>query len=237
MGNRIIELSFQQFAEELETLNRQDRLRRGSLSASELSRLSRSPEAVEDLPSRWIECLWCHYQELFKWNPRLSLVGPGTSDEVVRRHYWESLAGLDLLNREDRYLVDVGSGGGFPGWVLSAVRPDISVRLVEPREKKWVFLKTTTRKAGLLSCEVLNARVEVPLPRSLDASIPIDVITSRALTLPVDVIDAFFEQYPKLRILLWVGKEDVELPSRAEICRERKLLGGDHRRIIEVVQP
>ena len=50
--------------------------------------------------------------------------------EVVERHYGESLAALPLAPAEGR-LVDLGSGAGFPGWVLAAARPGLEVTLVD----------------------------------------------------------------------------------------------------------
>ena len=184
----------------------------------------------------WTERLWIHYELLTQWNPRLSLVGPGTGVEVIERHYWESMLGLKLMMPSDKYLMDIGSGGGFPGFVLAASNPELSVTLVEPREKKWSFLRSAIRKTDLLSCTALNARVEFPLSHSIDPASEIDVVTSRALTLPIEVLDAFLDDYPHVRILLWVGLEDIALPKQARIHRSIRLPGSDHRKIIEIVR-
>ena len=182
-----------------------------------------------------LERLWIHYEQLCQWNTRLSLIGPGTADEVVERHYWESVLGTCFLKSTDRMLVDIGSGGGFPGFVLSALVPSLQCVLVEPREKKWAFLKSAVRKAGLLSCRALNARVEFPFSESLDLPDALDIVTSRALFLPRDVLAGLFDLYPDLRVLLWIGKEDVELPTSSKVNRSISLPGSDHRQIIEVV--
>ena len=86
--------------------------------------------AGEPLPERVSAALWAHYEELRRWNERISLVGPGTADEVVERHYGEALAALPLLG-DAASLLDVGSGAGFPGFVLAAARPALEVTLVE----------------------------------------------------------------------------------------------------------
>jgi 16S rRNA (guanine527-N7)-methyltransferase len=83
-----------------------------------LERLSRS--GGKELPRPAQEALWMHFQELRRWNPTVSLIGPGTALEVVERHYGEALAGLGLLPLDARTLLDVGSGAGFPGFVLAA---------------------------------------------------------------------------------------------------------------------
>lgn len=179
--------------------------------------------------------LWIHFEELRVWNPKLSLIGPGTSSEVVERHYGESLVAASLFDGSEKRLLDIGSGGGFPGLILSAAFPELECVLVEPRQKKWAFLRSVIRKADLLSCRVLNARVEIPLSQSLDVFEDLDVITSRALSLPHELLAELLSTFPNVRLLLWVGKEEVELPSSARVCRRIDLAGSDHRHIVEIV--
>lgn len=179
--------------------------------------------------------LWTHYEELCLWNPRLSLIGPGTSEDVFVRHYVESLIGSLFLTGTERRLVDIGSGGGFPGLILSSAWPRLECVLVEPREKKWAFLRSVIRKADLLSCHVLNARVEVPLSQTFEDSEIIDVVTSRALSLPQDLLAELLMTFPGVKLLLWVGKEGVSLPPVAHVRRAVTMPDSDHRQIIEVV--
>ena len=93
--------------------------------------------------------LYAHYLELRRWNERLGLIGPGTADEVLVRHFGESLAALPLIPRSARQGLDLGSGGGFPGLVLAAARPNLQMTLVEARERKWAFLIAAARRASL----------------------------------------------------------------------------------------
>jgi 16S rRNA (guanine527-N7)-methyltransferase len=55
-------------------------------------------------------------------------------------------------------VLDVGSGGGFPGIPLAIVRPDLQWRLLEPRQKRVSFLKATAARLGLKNVEVIAAR-------------------------------------------------------------------------------
>src|SRR5262245_35181373 len=64
-----------------------------------------SPEPLDD---RALDALHAHYQELSVWNRRLSLIGPGTLNEVLERHYGESLAALPLVSGGAG--LDIGSG-------------------------------------------------------------------------------------------------------------------------------
>ena len=123
--------------------------------------------------------LFEHYQELCRWNPRLSLIGPGTADMAVERHYAESLAAGRLV-APARNLVDLGSGAGFPGLILAAAHPALDVTLVEPRERKVAFLRNAIERSAL-SCSCLDARVGASLPAGLPSRI--DLVTVRALRL------------------------------------------------------
>jgi len=55
-------------------------------------------------------------------------------------------------------LIDVGSGNGSPGLVLALVRPELSVVLLEPRQRRWSFLREACRAAGRPDVDVLRAR-------------------------------------------------------------------------------
>src|SRR5437763_13840669 len=92
-----------------------------------------SPEPLDE---RALDALYTHYKELALWNRRMSLIGPGTAQGILARHYGESLAALPLLPVDARRGLDLGSGAGFPGIVLAAPRPGLEMTLAEARERK-----------------------------------------------------------------------------------------------------
>jgi 16S rRNA (guanine527-N7)-methyltransferase len=191
-----------------------------------------APLSPEPLDGRALDALHAHYQELSVWNQRLSLIGPGTLDEVLERHYGESLAALPLV--PEGVGLDVGSGAGFPGLVLAAARPGLAMTLVEARERKWAFLSAAARKASL-PCRCLNARVSVPLPAGLPASL--DLVTARALKLDPDVLGALAGRLsPGGRVLLWLGEEGPGLPAELAPGRSVKIPGSQRRRILELLR-
>ncbi|HSS77102.1 MAG TPA: RsmG family class I SAM-dependent methyltransferase [Thermoanaerobaculia bacterium] len=193
--------------------------------ASELAPLSPEP-----LSQAATDSLFAYYQELARWNEKLSLIGPGTAGEILARHFGESLAALPLLSPAARVGVDLGSGAGFPGLVIAAARPELEMTLVEARERKWAFLLAAARRASL-SCRCLNARVRIPLPSGLPESL--DVITSRALRLDPETWEALARRLGAGgRILLWVGENDPDLPPDLVACGGVKLAGSDRRRIL-----
>lgn len=180
------------------------------------------------------ERLFAHYQELRDWNTRLSLIGPGTTDEAVEIHYAESLAARELVGPEDRKLVDLGSGAGFPGVPLAAVLPHLDVWLIEPRSRKWAFLRSAVASADL-ACHCLDIRAEADL--SPDFPSDIDVVTVRALKLDAEVWAAIAGRLSRRgRILLW-GAGDPPAELEGWRIGRRLRLPGRERWILELKAP
>lgn len=175
--------------------------------------------------------LWAHYRELRRWNRRLSLVGPGDAGRVVERHYGESLWALPLLPAGPFRGLDLGSGGGFPGWVLAAARPDAEFVLVESRERKWAFLEAASRRASL-SCRCLNARVGPALPGEL-ALAAVDRVTVRAVRLDERAVRPLLDRLAHDgAFLLWCSPGSA-VPDSLRESRRINLPGGEERWIVE----
>ena len=97
------------------------------------------------------------------WNPAINLISNSSVFDLWSRHIIDS-AQLFLFTMPDEGLwLDVGSGGGFPGIVVSIVAkelaPSLRVVLVESDNRKCVFLRTVIRELGL-SVKVINDRIE-----------------------------------------------------------------------------
>ncbi|MFZ5786584.1 MAG: 16S rRNA (guanine(527)-N(7))-methyltransferase RsmG [Acidobacteriota bacterium] len=85
---------------------------------------------------------------LGRWDRVTNLVGMASAGDLVRHHVLESLAGVPHLPGAG-VLLDVGSGNGFPAIPLLAARRDLSGVLLEPRERRWAFLREVVRELGL----------------------------------------------------------------------------------------
>jgi 16S rRNA (guanine527-N7)-methyltransferase len=190
--------------------------------------------AIPILTEEALAQLFVHYSELARWNRSLSLIGPGTLGDPIARHYAESLAGLTFLDPQDRIVVDVGSGAGFPGWVIAAARPELEVTLVESRQRKWSFLSQTSQKAAL-PCHCLNARVTSALPEGFPTQV--DLVLMRAVRLGEKELSALVSGLSRRgRFLLWSGDNaPFEVPGLVE-GRSEAILGSRSRRIVEWVQ-
>lgn len=102
-----------------------------------------------------------YFVELRRWSKKVNLISRNTAeDEIVEKHFIDSLALLKILPDPGARLLDIGSGAGFPGLVCKAARPGMTVHLVEPRLKRVSFLRHIIRLLDLKDIEVHGARVE-----------------------------------------------------------------------------
>ena len=120
---------------------------------------------------------------LQRWNARVNLTAIRTPEEIVTRHFGESLfAARHLFSRNPvspvargLTVADVGSGAGFPGIPLKLWAPEISLTLIESNHKKATFLREVARALTLTEINIQNARAESLPPASYD------VVTLRAV--------------------------------------------------------
>jgi len=120
------------------------------------------------VPERLLAQLAVYLDLLMKWNTRTNLTAIRDPEEIVRRHFGESLfAGLHLP-AEAKTLLDFGSGAGFPGLPIQLLRPQLAVTLAESQGKKASFLREAVRSLSL-ETEVWADRVEaIPATRQFD---------------------------------------------------------------------
>jgi 16S rRNA (guanine527-N7)-methyltransferase len=116
------------------------------------------------------------FEALFEqWSKRINLIAESTKGEVWRRHIEDS-AQLLLIKHDMRHLIDIGSGGGFPGIVLACMLDDIEgsrVDLVESNRKKTAFLMAAkaqcARNANIHAKRIEDALPSLPTPQYLTA--------------------------------------------------------------------
>ena len=122
-----------------------------------------------------------HRLEIFvetreRWQKAINLVSRNTMDGVWKRHILDSAQVVPLIPSTAETLADLGSGGGFPGLVIAAMRPDLRVTLVESDARKAAFLGEVGRRMGLENQpKIAISRIEVAPPAVAD------IVTARAL--------------------------------------------------------
>jgi len=113
---------------------------------------------------------------LGRWQKAINLVGKATLEDIWVRHILDSAQLIPLIPKSAQTLTDLGSGGGFPGLVLAALRPDLDVTLIESDARKGAFLAEAGRRISLKKLpKVVISRIEAAPPAQAD------VVTARAL--------------------------------------------------------
>jgi 16S rRNA (guanine527-N7)-methyltransferase len=148
---------------------------------------------------------------LLKWNRRINLTSLRAPEEIISRHFLDSLLLLPHLPETGR-LLDIGSGAGFPGLPLKIVRPGLTVDLAEATAKKASFLKEAVRRLGLSGVNVFPVFLgKDPLP--LEPTEPWDIFLSRGVNMEV-VLRAVAPYWgPAQHLLLMKGqgwREEIE---------------------------
>jgi 16S rRNA (guanine(527)-N(7))-methyltransferase RsmG len=116
-----------------------------------------------ELTASQVEQLRKHYDLLLHWNRKLNLISVHTESDIIERHYNESLflgrhLPKDAARNDTMKIADLGSGAGFPGFVVAIQRPDCAVTLIESHQRKAVFLREAAR--DVLNIRVLARRAE-----------------------------------------------------------------------------
>lgn len=103
------------------------------------------------------------------------LIGPEEVPRLWSRHLLNSAAVVPLLPGTGS-VADVGSGAGLPGIVIAAMRPDLDVHLVEPMQRRVVWLREVVAGLGLPRVSVHQSRAE-----ELAGVLRVDVVVARAV--------------------------------------------------------
>jgi 16S rRNA (guanine527-N7)-methyltransferase len=121
-----------------------------------------------------------HAIELIKWNQKINITTITDPIEVASNHFLDSLVPAKVIPPEAAML-DIGSGGGFPGIPLKVLLPTLSVTLIDASRKKVSFLKHIIRTLKLDNIEALHMRAQdlAVHPSYINR---FDVIISRALS-------------------------------------------------------
>jgi 16S rRNA (guanine527-N7)-methyltransferase len=153
--------------------------------------------------------------ELLKWNAKVNLTAITAPEEVLEKHFLDSLAVLPEVEGAASML-DVGAGAGFPGLPLRVARPGLAVTLVDTVGKKVSYLKAVIAGMGLTGAKGVHARAEGQpeaegLPRAER------VICRAFMDLPdwLKLAPAYLAPGGRVVAMLGKAQPDAELQARA----------------------
>lgn len=114
-------------------------------------------------------------------NDRQNLIATSTIDSIWPRHIVDSAQLLPLAPDAASWC-DIGSGAGFPGLVIAALRPTMPMQLVEPRRLRAEFLEKAVKELGLTNVQVAGAKAQAVAGRY-------DIISARAVAATGKILD------------------------------------------------
>lgn len=114
-----------------------------------------------DVTDQQIHWFYKYYQLLNEWNKVMNLTGITDMDGVIVKHFCDSLAMFDSdLIFENKTLIDVGTGAGFPGLPMKMYEPSMEVTLLDSLNKRINFLQTVGNETELENIKYLHGRAE-----------------------------------------------------------------------------
>ena len=153
---------------------------------------------------------------LIKANKDLNLIGKSTINQIWTRHFLDSSQVIDFINKNDKTLIDLGSGAGFPGLVLAIILKDrkipVKVKLLEKSPKKMNFLKKIIDQLHL-NVDLIDKNIFEHSEKLSE-----DIIVSRAfkkLKIILELIHNQAENWKKIFVFLGkTGNEELLQASK-----------------------
>ena len=154
-----------------------------------------------------LKSLETYYCLLSEENKKYNLTTITEEKEVYLKHFYDSLTITKIIELNDQYLCDIGTGAGFPGIVLKIIFPNLKIDLIDSNGKKCYFLNLVINKLKLKNISVINTRCEeyahiyrekydiitsravAPLKHLLEYSIPMLKIGGKFIALKANIED------------------------------------------------
>ena len=179
-----------------------------------------------------------YYELLVEWNSFMNLTAITEFDEVMKKHFVDSVSlinALPDLPEKEYTLIDVGTGAGFPGIPLKIVFPKLKVVLLDSLNKRVSFLNEVIDKLGLTDIKAVHGRAE-DFAKQKEYRESFDICVSRAVAnlatlseycLPFVKVDGNFISYKSEKIT-----EEYENAKEAI-----RVLGGKYEKQVEFMLP
>lgn len=172
-----------------------------------------------------------YYHLLIEWNEKMNLTAITDKDDVIDKHFIDSSALIKYVDLNNKSLIDVGTGAGFPGIPLKILVPSCKITLLDSLNKRVNFLNEVINKLSLSDITAVHGRAE-DFAHDMKYREKYDFVTSRAVAnlstlseycLPFAKVNGYFVPYKS-------GEIDDEVLSAK---KSLSILGG---KLTEVVK-
>jgi len=171
---------------------------------------------------------------LIEWNKKINLTAITEKNEIILKHFVDSLTIKDLI-MDEASVIDVGTGAGFPGIPLKIYNDTIKVTLLDSLNKRINFLNEVINKLELKNTTAIHGRAE-DIARLSDYREKYDVVTSRAVANMSTLLEYMmpFAKVGGLCICMKGSNIEEELNNSKKAIKE---LGGKLSKIEEFTLP
>lgn len=134
-----------------------------------------------DLTAEQISKFTIYLDQLKEWNKTTNLTSIVKDEEIVIKHFIDSIAAVHAENfAKESLIFDIGTGAGFPGIPLKIIRPDLRFVLVEPSKKKSSFLRYIVGLLNLEHVDIFEESLE-HFTRTFDRREPANYLVARGI--------------------------------------------------------
>ena len=134
-----------------------------------------------ELSDEQIEQFLTYYEMLIEKNKVMNLTAITDFDEVLEKHFEDSLSLIKAVDLEkSQAVIDLGTGAGFPGIPLKIAFPNLQITLADSLNKRILFLDDVIRELGLTGIDTVHGRAE-DLAKNSDYREKFDLCVSRAV--------------------------------------------------------
>ncbi len=185
-----------------------------------------------EISQKQAEQFYKYMELLLEWNEKMNLTAITDPEEVILKHFIDSLTIVPYLKEADT-VIDIGTGAGFPGIPLKILEENKKFTLLDSLNKRIIFLQTVINELELKNIQAIHGRAEEFVSKEREVY---DIVTSRAVA-RLNVLLEYMLPFVKVggRCICMKSFEIEEELKEAKKAIE--ILGGEIEKIDEITLP